>query len=86
MQAFTLWCIRLYQRSISPDHGPLRRYFPDGFCRFEPTCSQYAHDALERHGFVSGGALAVRRLMRCHPWAQGGRDEVPATPATFRGV
>jgi hypothetical protein len=49
-------------------------------CRFEPTCSQYALSALRRHGAVAGGALAVGRLLRCHPWCAGGCDEVPARP------
>jgi putative membrane protein insertion efficiency factor len=82
--AVALAAIRAYQRTISPDHGPLRRYFPGGFCRFEPTCSQYTHDALEQHGLRRGGSLAIRRLARCHPWAHGGRDDVPA--ATSRVV
>lgn len=46
-------------------------------CRFEPTCSQYALDALQRHGAVAGGALTVGRLLRCHPWCDGGCDPVP---------
>lgn len=46
-------------------------------CRFEPTCSQYALDALGRHGAVRGSALAAGRLLRCHPWCDGGLDPVP---------
>jgi len=46
-------------------------------CRFEPTCSQYALDALRRHGALAGGALATGRLLRCHPWCDGGLDPVP---------
>lgn len=46
-------------------------------CRFEPTCSQYALDALERHGALRGSALATGRLLRCHPWCAGGCDPVP---------
>ncbi len=46
-------------------------------CRFEPTCSQYALDALERHGALRGSALATGRLLRCHPWCHGGCDPVP---------
>lgn len=48
-------------------------------CRFEPSCSQYAIDALERHGAVVGASLAGGRLLRCHPWCDGGHDPVPAT-------
>jgi putative membrane protein insertion efficiency factor len=49
-------------------------------CRFEPTCSQYALTALERHGALVGGTLAAGRLLRCHPWCEGGCDAVPAEP------
>ena len=46
-------------------------------CRYEPTCSAYAVEALQRHGAMRGGALAARRLLRCHPWAGVGLDPVP---------
>jgi uncharacterized protein len=46
-------------------------------CRFEPTCSRYALDALELHGAAKGSYLAAHRLMRCHPWCAGGIDPVP---------
>jgi len=46
-------------------------------CRFEPTCSQYALDALQRHGALRGSTLAAGRLLRCHPWCHGGCDPVP---------
>jgi len=46
-------------------------------CRFEPTCSAYALDALRRHGALAGGALAAGRFLRCHPWCDGGCDPVP---------
>lgn len=53
-------------------------------CRFEPTCSAYALEALERHGAAAGSYLAARRLLRCHPWCDGGCDPVPAKrPAIF---
>jgi uncharacterized protein len=48
-------------------------------CRYEPTCSAYALEAVERHGAVKGGALAARRLLRCHPWAGVGVDPVPGS-------
>lgn len=54
-------------------------------CRFEPTCSQYALTALERHGAVVGASLTVARLARCHPWCAGGCDPVPdRAPGLFR--
>lgn len=51
-----------------------------GSCRFEPTCSLYALDALHRHGALAGGYLAMRRIARCGPWCEGGCDPVPETP------
>ena len=53
-------------------------------CRFAPTCSVYALQALERHGAAAGSYLAAARIARCHPWCEGGVDEVPAhRPALF---
>jgi putative membrane protein insertion efficiency factor len=49
-------------------------------CRFEPSCSAYALEALQRHGAVTGSALSAARLLRCHPWCDGGHDPVPARP------
>lgn len=46
-------------------------------CRFEPSCSAYALEALQRHGAVAGAALGTTRLLRCHPWCEGGHDPVP---------
>ena len=69
MQRLTLLLIRAYQRFISPG-------FP-AVCRFEPSCSEYGYEAIERHGFVKGGWLAIRRIARCHPFNQGGYDPVP---------
>jgi uncharacterized protein len=61
-------CVRLYQRVTAGRPSP---------CRYVPTCSNYALDALEAHGAVRGSALAVRRLFRCHPWGGHGWDPVP---------
>lgn len=61
--------IRFYQMSISP-------MFPAA-CRYTPTCSQYAVEAIERHGALRGGWLAVKRICRCHPWGGYGYDPVP---------
>jgi putative membrane protein insertion efficiency factor len=49
-------------------------------CRFEPSCSQYALDALNRHGALAGSSLTVGRILRCHPWCEGGCDPVPDQP------
>jgi putative membrane protein insertion efficiency factor len=61
--------IRAYQRTIS-------RLLPPA-CRFTPSCSEYAAQAIERYGGARGTALAAKRLMRCHPWHRGGYDPVP---------
>jgi hypothetical protein len=69
--------IRFYQRTLSLDHGPLRFLYPNGYCKFYPTCSEYAHQAFEKHGFFRGWVLAAKRVLRCHPWSQAGLDPVP---------
>jgi len=61
--------IRFYQLAISP--------WTPASCRYTPTCSSYAIDALQRHGLARGGWLALRRLLRCHPWGGQGYDPVP---------
>jgi putative membrane protein insertion efficiency factor len=63
------WLVRGYRLAISPWLGPR--------CRFQPTCSEYALQALRRHGAVRGSALAARRIARCHPWGASGYDPVP---------
>ncbi len=56
-------------------------------CRFEPTCSQYALDALQRHGALRGSLLAGGRILRCHPWCDGGCDPVPEQmPRPLKGL
>lgn len=70
--------IRLYQLTVSPDHGwLLRGRYPYGFCRFYPSCSQYAYDAIGRFGAVRGTALALARIARCNPFTQPKVDPVP---------
>lgn len=66
--------LRVYRAVISPLYGDV--------CRYYPSCSAYALGAVQEHGVVVGGALSVRRIARCHPWAEGGVDEVP--PRTIR--
>lgn len=64
-----LWLIRVYQATVSRMLPPV--------CRFEPSCSRYAYGAIERHGALKGGWLAVRRLSRCRPGGGRGYDPVP---------
>ena len=63
------WGVRAYRRGLSPLLPPS--------CRFHPSCSQYAEEALERHGALRGGWLSACRLCRCGPWHPGGYDPVP---------
>jgi putative membrane protein insertion efficiency factor len=74
-QRILILLIRGYQAVISP---ALAVFFgPAGGCRFTPTCSHYAGEAIRLHGVVAGGALAAGRLCRCHPWGAHGADPVP---------
>ena len=66
-----LWCIRAYRLLLSPLLPPS--------CRFLPTCSEYAEEAIRCHGSLYGTWLALRRVMRCHPWGGSGLDPVPGT-------
>lgn len=69
--------IRVYQMIASPDHGPLRFLFPYGVCRYRPTCSEYAIQAVDEHGIIRGLWMAQGRIFRCNPWSLGGEDQVP---------
>ncbi|MDR2606861.1 MAG: membrane protein insertion efficiency factor YidD [Treponema sp.] len=61
--------IRFYQRAVSPHFPPC--------CRFVPSCSVYAYEAVEKYGIIRGSFLALKRLLRCHPFHPGGYDPVP---------
>ena len=73
LRCWTIWLpvklIRLYQITLSPYMGRQ--------CRYTPTCSHYAIEALEKHGLLRGGWLAVKRILRCAPWGGSGYDPVP---------
>lgn len=78
MKRLIIFLISIYQTTLSPDHGWFRSLHPHGYCRFHPTCSMYAREAIERFGVFRGGWLAVKRVGRCHPWATPGFDPVPS--------
>jgi putative membrane protein insertion efficiency factor len=69
MRRFVLFLLRVYQYAFSPFLGQN--------CRFYPGCSEYARQAVQKHGVLRGGWLATKRLGRCHPWNPGGFDPVP---------
>ncbi|MBO6013270.1 MAG: membrane protein insertion efficiency factor YidD [Bacteroidales bacterium] len=69
MKQLCIWLIRWYQTSISPLTPPS--------CRYTPTCSQYALEAIQKYGVLKGGWLALKRISRCHPWGGSGYDPVP---------
>lgn len=68
--------IKIYQKTFSFDHGFLKYLYPHGFCRFSPTCSEYAIQAIEKYGFFRGGLKATWRVLRCNPFNPGGFDPV----------
>lgn len=69
MKRVLIWLVKGYRRFISP-------LFPPA-CRYTPTCSQYALEAIEKYGALRGGWMAIKRILRCHPFHPGGYDPVP---------
>lgn len=72
MKYVLVWLLKGYRFAVSPLYGQV--------CRYHPTCSAYALEAVETHGALRGTWLAARRVARCHPWAAGGLDPVPPRP------
>jgi uncharacterized protein len=67
---FAILLIRIYQKTLSPDHGLLKAKYPHGFCRFYPTCSEYAIEALKKHGIIKGSLYSVIRIIKCNPFTK----------------
>ncbi|OGY94497.1 MAG: membrane protein insertion efficiency factor YidD [Candidatus Komeilibacteria bacterium RIFOXYA2_FULL_45_9] len=76
MKRFILKLIKLYQKTFSPDSGWLAYKHPQGFCRYYPNCSTYCYQAIEKYGVFKGGFKSFLRILRCHPFAKGGVDQV----------
>jgi len=78
MKRFILFLIKFYQKYLSFDTGLAKLLFlTDKACRFQPTCSEYSYQAIEKYGILRGGWLGLKRIVRCHPWSKGGEDPVP---------
>jgi len=77
MRFLVLGMLRQYKRWISPALAPS--------CRYVPTCSEYAMEAIDRYGMLRGGVMAAWRLLRCHPFVKGGLDPVPNTESGLHG-
>lgn len=69
-----LFLIRLYQKTVSPDHGFLKKIYPHGYCKFYPSCSEYGYQVIKKYGVIRGGWKCLYRIIRCNPWNKGGID------------
>ena len=77
-----IFAIRVYRLMVSP--AQIFLFGPTGGCRFTPTCSQFALEAIQAHGAFNGSVLAAGRICRCHPWGGCGHDPVPEIAADRR--
>jgi len=66
--------VLFYQKTLSPDHGLFRNFFPHGYCKYYPSCSEYTRRAILKHGLVWGILKGAWRILRCNPWSKGGED------------
>ena len=76
IKQLVLGVIKIYQKTLSLDHGVAKIFRPHGQCRFKPTCSEYSCQAIEKHGVLKGGWLAIKRIIRCNPFSRGGWDPI----------
>jgi putative membrane protein insertion efficiency factor len=76
--------VRVYRLTLSP--AKVFLFGPTAECRFQPSCSQYAIEALKTHGVLTGGWLATKRVCRCHPWGECGEDAVPLPKSKVQGL
>jgi hypothetical protein len=76
LKKLSVFAIKVYQKTLSPDHGPFKGLYPFGVCRYHPTCSQYTKEAIEHYGVFRGVGMGLWRILRCNPWSKGGNDPV----------
>ena len=76
LKKLSVFAIEVYQKTLSPDHGPLKGLYPLGVCRYHPTCSQYTKEAIGHYGVFRGVGMGLWRILRCNPWSKGGNDPV----------
>lgn len=79
MRYILLFLIKIYQKTLSYDHGLIGKVYPNiRHCKFTPTCSEYGYQAIEKYGSLKGVYLFLKRFVRCNPWAKPGQyDPVP---------
>jgi putative membrane protein insertion efficiency factor len=74
MKTLILKIIKIYQHTLSLDHGALGKIFPNTRgCKFTPTCSEYTYQSIEKYGVIKGSRMGLKRVIRCNPWAQAGQ-------------
>jgi len=74
IRKFFVLLIKIYQKTLSFDHSPLKVFYPHGFCRFTPSCSEYGAQAISKYGILKGGLKSAWRVLRCNPFNKGGYD------------
>ena len=70
-----IFLISLYQKTLSPDHGIFKIFYPHGYCKFHPSCSEYTKLAIDKYGLFWGSIKGFWRILRCNPCSKGGLDE-----------
>ncbi len=74
MKIVLIKIIEFYQRTLSPDTGWLKTFFPGGYCKYTPNCSEYCKQSIKKRGIITGILLGGWRILRCNPWSKGGLD------------